>query len=63
MESDVHGVAVDKQSQSERQRKNATTEAYWSARSFVLAGGKLKRDDRFLQLSWFKYKATPDKVM
>jgi hypothetical protein len=63
MEFDVHEVGVGKKSQPERQRKNTSSEAYWSARSWVLAGGKLKRDDRFLQLSWFKYRVTPDKVM
>jgi len=63
MEFDVHGAGVAKKSQPERQRKNTEAEAYWSARSWVLAGGKLKRDDRFLQLSWFKSRVTPDKVM
>jgi hypothetical protein len=63
MEFDVPEVGVEKKSQPERQRKSTTTEAYWSARSWVLAGGKLKRDDRFLQLSWFKDRVTPNKMM
>jgi hypothetical protein len=63
MESDVHGVSVGKKAQQDRPRKRTETEAYWTARSWVLAGGKLKRDDRFLQLSWFKFRVTPDKVM
>jgi len=63
MEFDVHEVGVGKKSQPERQRKSTGTETYWSARSWVLAGGKLKRDDRFLQLSWFKSRVAPDKVV
>jgi hypothetical protein len=59
----VHGVSVSEQLQNATKFTNLKAEAYWNARSSVLAGGKLQRDDRFLQLAWIKDKVTTDKVI
>jgi hypothetical protein len=59
----VHGLSVGEQPQDETKYPNLKAETYWNARSWVLAGGKLKRDDRFLQLAWIKDKETTDKVI
>ena len=63
MGSGVHGLSVSGQPQDETKYPNLKSETYWNARSWVLAGGKLKRDDRFLQLAWIKDKVTTDKVI
>ncbi|MDF3042284.1 MAG: hypothetical protein K0Q71_4990 [Thermomicrobiales bacterium] len=53
----VHGVSVGEQLQNATKFTNLKAEAYWNARSSVLAGGKL------LQLAWIKDKVTTDKVI
>ena len=63
LRSGVHGLSVGESSQDETKFTNLKAETYWNARSWVLAGGKLKRDDRFLQLAWIKDKVTTDKVI
>ena len=63
MGSGVHGLSVGERPQDETKFTNLKAETYWNARSWVLAGGKLKRDDRFLQLAWIKDKVTTDKVI
>ena len=63
MGSGVHSLSVGGQPQDETKYPNLKAETYWNARSWVLAGGKLKRDDRFLQLAWIKDKETTDKVI
>ena len=59
----VHGLSVGEQPPHEPKSTHLKAEAYWNARSWVLAGGKLQRDDRFLQLAWIKDKVTTDKVI
>jgi hypothetical protein len=61
--SGVQGLSVGERPQDETKFTNLKAETYWNARSWVLAGGKLKRDDRFLQLAWIKDKVTTDKVI
>lgn len=56
----VNGVSVGEKAQDETMFKNIKAEAYWNARTWILAGGKLKRDSRFLQLAWIKYKISTD---
>ena len=63
MGSGVHGLSVGEQPQDATKYTNLKAEAYWNARSSVLAAGKLQRDDRFLQLAWIKDKVTTDKVI
>jgi hypothetical protein len=63
MGSGVQGLSVGERPQDETKFTNLKAETYWNARSWVLAGGKLKRDDRFLQLAWIKDKVTTDKVI
>ena len=59
----VNGISVGGKAQDETRFKNIKAEAYWNARSWIMAGGKLKRDDRFYQLAWIKYKVSTDKVI
>ncbi len=59
----VNGVSVGEKPQDETRFKNIKAEAFWNLRQWVLAGGKLHRDQRFLQLAWIKYKVTTDKVI
>lgn len=42
---------------------NIRAEAYWNARTWILGGGRLKWDNRLLQLAWIKYKISTDKVL
>jgi len=59
----VNGVSVGEKPQDETKYKNIKAEAFWHARMWIVAGGKLLRDDRFYQLTWIKYKITTDKVI
>lgn len=59
----INGVSVGGKPQDETKYKNIKAEAFWNARTWILAGGKLKRDARFYQLAWIKYKVTTDKVI
>ena len=59
----MHGLSVGEQPPDASKFTTLKAEAYWNARSCVLAGGKLQRDDRFLQLAWIKDKVTTDKVI
>lgn len=34
---------------------NAKAEGYWLAAKWIKEGGKLKRNDRFRQMTWIKY--------
>ncbi len=56
-------MSVGEKPQDETKYKNIKAEAFWNARSWVLTGGKPKRNDRFLQLARIKYKVTADKVI
>lgn len=60
---EVNGVAVGEKPQDATKYKNIKAEAYWNARSWLLAGGKLVRHDKLRQLAQIKYKTSTDKVL
>jgi len=42
---------------------NIKAENYWKLRDWIKGGGKLEPNDKWIQLSWIKYKVNSDKVI
>ena len=59
----VNGVSVGEKPQDATKYKNIKAEAYWNTRTWLLAGGKLVRHEKFRQLAQIKYKTSTDKVL
>jgi hypothetical protein len=59
----VNGVSVGESPQDETKYKNIKAEAYWNIRTWLLAGRKLVKHDKFRQLAQFRYKTSTDKVL
>jgi uncharacterized SAM-binding protein YcdF (DUF218 family) len=59
----VNGVSVGEKPQDETKYKNIKAEAYWNTRVWLMAGGKLVKNDKFRQLAQIKYKTSTDKVL
>lgn len=59
----VNGVSVGEKAQDNTKYKNLKAESYWGLRRWIAAGGRIKKDDNFLQLTWIKYKVNTDKVL
>ncbi len=59
----INPIAAGETSSEPDKYMNIKAEAYWKTRLWVKAGGKLKRDERFKQLAWIRYKINSDKVL
>lgn len=59
----INAVSVGVGATDSQRYANLRAEIYWSLRQWILNGGKLIKDQKFLQLTWIKYKATSDKVI
>lgn len=59
----VNAVTVGSKAQDETRYRNLKAEAFWNTRLWLMAGGKLLRDDTWQQLNWIKYKVNTDKVL
>lgn len=59
----VNGVSVGEKASDQTKYFNIKAEAFWGARSWLKAGGKLLKDDKLRQLTWIKYKVNTDKVL
>jgi hypothetical protein len=59
----VNGVSVGEKPQDATKYKNIKAEAFWNTRVWLMAGGKLARNEKFRQLAQIKYKTSTDKVL
>lgn len=59
----INPVSVGAKSTEPDKYGNLKAECYWKVRTWIKGGGKLKRDERFKQLAWIKYKINSDKVL
>lgn len=59
----VNGVAVGEKPQDQSRFKNIKAEINWSMKKWLEAGGKIEKNDGFLQLLWIKYKVSTDKMI
>ena len=48
---------------TEPEFKNSKAEYYWNAIQWIKQGGKLVASEKWVQLSWIKYKISSDKVL
>ena len=58
---EVNSISAGSASDEKDKFKNIKAQCYWGLRNWIKSGGKLKRDERFIQISWIKYKVTSDK--
>lgn len=63
LDYDINSISVGSKSTEPDKYSNLKAECYWNLRLWIKAGGKLKRDERFRQLTWIKYKINSDKVL
>lgn len=54
--AEVVGVSAGEQAQEIKRYSNLRAEMYWRAREWIVRGGKLLRDDDWLQLAEIRYK-------
>lgn len=60
---EVNGVSVGEKPVDETRYKNIKAENLWNARLWLKNGGKLIKDQDFMQMAWIKYKVSTDKVV
>ncbi len=59
----VNAVSAGSSPQDKTKFANVKAENYWALRDWIKGGGKLKPHDKWIELTWIKYKVTSDKVI
>ena len=59
----VNAVSVGVPASDPTKYKNLKAENAWKAEQWIKAGGKLRKDGQWQQLTWIKYKVSTDKVL
>jgi hypothetical protein len=59
----VNGIAVGEKAQDSSRFKNIKAEINWSMKKWLESGGKIEKNDGFLQLLWIKYKVSTDRMI
>jgi hypothetical protein len=59
----VNGISVGEKAHDSARFKNIKAEINWMMKKWLEAGGKLEKNDGFLQLLWIKYKVSTDKML
>lgn len=59
----VNAVSAGSRPKDPDKFANIKAENYWKLRDWIKAGGKLEPNDKWMQLTWIKYKVNSDKVI